>query len=96
MSYNPFDPKDLINPTKLENYINPLSPYGPKNHLFDDDDDDDDCSVENAIGVFFFSTNYIPHSSDAYNDSNFIILKIFFFFERQEYETKFLRNGQRI
>ena len=30
MSYNPLDPKDLINPTKLENYINPLSPYGPK------------------------------------------------------------------
>lgn len=53
MSYNPLDPKDLINPTKLENYINPLSPYGPKNHLFDDDDDDDDCSVENGIGVFF-------------------------------------------
>ena len=51
MSYNPFDPKDLINPTKLGNYINPLSPYGPKNHPFDDDDDD--CSVENAIGVFF-------------------------------------------
>ena len=51
MSYNPLDPKDLINPTKLENYINPLSPYGPKNHLFDDDDDDD-CSVENAIGAF--------------------------------------------
>ena len=55
MSYNPLDPKDLINPTKLENYINPLSPYGPKNHLFDDDDDDDDddCSIENGIGVFF-------------------------------------------
>lgn len=52
MSYNPLDPKDLINPTKLENYINPLSPYGPKNHLFDDDDDDD-CIVENTIGVFF-------------------------------------------
>lgn len=53
MSYNPFDPKDLINPTKLENYINPLSPYGPKNYLFDDDDDDDDdCSVEKGIGVF--------------------------------------------
>lgn len=51
MSYNPLDPKDLINPTKLENYINPLSPYGPKNHPFDDDDDD--CSVENGIGVFF-------------------------------------------
>ena len=57
MSYNPFDPKDLINPTKLKNYINPLSPYGPKNHLFDDDDDDDDddCIVENAIGVFFLA-----------------------------------------
>ena len=58
MSYNPLDPKDLINPTKLENYINPLSPYGPKNHLFDDDDDDDDdddCIVENAIGVFFLA-----------------------------------------
>lgn len=54
MSYNPLDPKDLINPTKLENYINPLSPYGPKNHLFDDDDDDD-CSVENGIGVFFLA-----------------------------------------
>ena len=53
MSYNPLDPKDLINPTKLENYINPLSPYGPKNHLFDDDDDD--CSVENGIGVFFLA-----------------------------------------
>lgn len=50
MSYNPLDPKDLINPTKLENYINPLSPYVPKNHLFDDNDDD--CIVENAIGVF--------------------------------------------
>ena len=56
MSYNPFDPKDLINPTKLENYINPLSPYGPKNHLFDDDDDDDDdCSVENDVAVFFLA-----------------------------------------
>ena len=54
MSYNPLDPKDLINPTKLENYINPLSPYGPKNHPFDDDDDDD-CSVENGIGVFFLA-----------------------------------------
>ena len=55
MSYNPLDPKDLINPTKLENYINPLSPYGPKGFLSndDDEDDDDDCSVENAIGVFF-------------------------------------------
>ena len=53
MSYNPLDPKDLINPTKLENYINPLSPYGPKGFLSnDDDDDDDDCSVENGIGVF--------------------------------------------
>lgn len=54
MSYNPLDPKDLINPTKLENYINPLSPYGPKGFLSngDDDDDDDDCSVEKGIGVF--------------------------------------------
>lgn len=82
MSYNPLDPKDLINPTKLENYINPLSPYGPKNFLSndddDDDDDDDDCNIEKGIGVFFFSTNYTPHSSNAYNDSNFIILKIFF------------------
>lgn len=52
MSYNPLDPKDLINPTKLENYINPLSPYGSKNHPFDDDDDDD-CNVENGIAVFF-------------------------------------------
>lgn len=76
MSYNPLDPKDLINPTKLENYINPLSPYGPKGFLSnDDDDDDDDCSVENGIGVFF-STNYTPHSSNVYNDSNFIILKM--------------------
>ena len=57
MSYNPLNPKDLINPTKLENYINPLSPYGPKNHLSDDDDDDDDddCSVENGIAVFFLA-----------------------------------------
>lgn len=57
MSYNPLDPKDLINPTKLENYINPLSPYGPKGFLSnnDDDDDDDDCSVENGIGVFFLA-----------------------------------------
>ena len=52
MSYNPLDPKDLINPTKLENYINPLSPYGPKNHPFDDDNDDD-CNVEKGIHVFF-------------------------------------------
>lgn len=51
MSYNPFDPKDLINPTKLENYINPLSPYGPKNHF--SDDDDDDCIIEKGIGAFF-------------------------------------------
>ena len=54
MSYNPLDPKDLINPTKLENYINPLSPYGPKGFR-SDDDDDDNCSVENAIGVFFLA-----------------------------------------
>ena len=53
MSYNPLDPKDLINPTKLENYINPLSPYRPKNHPFDDDDDD--CSIENGIAVFFLA-----------------------------------------
>jgi len=26
MSYNPFNLNDLCNPTKLENYINPLSP----------------------------------------------------------------------
>ena len=55
MSYNPLDPKDLINPTKLENYINPLSPYGSKNHLFDDDDDDDDCIIERGISVFFLA-----------------------------------------
>ena len=57
MSYNPLDPKDLINPTKLENYINPLSPYGPKNHPFDDDDDDDDddCIIEKGIAVFFLA-----------------------------------------
>ena len=52
MSYNPLDPKDLINPTKLENYINPLSPYGPKGFLSNDDDDDDDCIIEKGIGVF--------------------------------------------
>jgi hypothetical protein len=26
MSYNPFNLNDLCNPTKLENYINPMSP----------------------------------------------------------------------
>lgn len=51
MSYNPLDPKDLIDPTNLENYINPLSPYEPKNHPLDDDD----CIVRNAIVVFFLA-----------------------------------------